>query len=51
MELQILPAQSLASRAVGNPTCKPGNGSTELGETRMQAVLLSLEMCIIVVSG
>ena len=32
-----------------NPTCKPSNGSTKLGESRVQAVLLSLEMCIIVV--
>jgi hypothetical protein len=31
-----------------NPTCKPGNGSTKLGETKVQAALLSLEMCIIV---
>jgi hypothetical protein len=31
-----------------NPTCKTGNGSTKLGESRVQAVLLSLEMGIVV---
>jgi hypothetical protein len=33
-----------------NPTCKTSNGSTELGETRIQAALLSLEIGIIVVT-
>ncbi len=31
-----------------NPTCKPSNGSTKLGESRIQAVLLSLEIGIVV---
>ena len=45
---QVPPGQSLASRPVGNPTCKPGNGSTELGGTRKQAALLSPEIGIVV---
>lgn len=53
----VPPGQSLANRPVGNPstvlragpTCKPGNGSTELGETRVQAAGLSPEICIVVV--
>ncbi len=32
-----------------NPTSKPSNGSTKLGESRIQAVLLSLENGIVVV--
>ena len=48
--LSVPSAQSLASRAVENLTCKPGNGSTGLRETRAQAASLSLEMCIIVVN-
>jgi len=51
MLLQVPPSQSLASRLVGNLTCKPSNGSTELRGTRVQAALLSLEIGIIVVSG
>lgn len=31
-----------------NPTCKTGNGSMELGETRVQAALLNPEICIVV---
>ena len=51
MLLQVPPSQSLASRLVGNLTCKPSNGSTELRGTRVQAALLSLEIGIVVVSG
>ena len=47
--LQVPPSQSLASRLVVNPTCKTSNGSTKLGESRVQAVLLSLENGIVVV--
>ena len=47
--MQVPLSQSLASGLVVNPTCKPGNGSTELGETRIQAALSSLEIGIIVV--
>ncbi len=46
--LQVPPSQSLASRLVVNPTCKSSNGSTKLGESRVQAVLLSLEIGIVV---
>jgi hypothetical protein len=46
--VQVLSAQSLADRAVVNPTCRPGNGSTKLGGSRMQAARLSPEICIVV---
>ena len=49
--LQVPPSQSLASRLVVNPTCKTGNGSTKLGESRIQAALLSLEIGIVVDIG
>ena len=32
-----------------DPTCKSSNGSTKLGESRIQAVLLRLEIRIVVV--
>ena len=33
----VPPDESLARRSVGNSTCNPSNGRTELEETRMQA--------------
>jgi hypothetical protein len=46
--VKVPPGQSLASRPVEKSTCKPGNGSTELDGTRMQATLLSPEKGIVV---
>jgi len=50
--VKVPSGQSLASRPVEKSTCKPGNGSTELDGTRMQAARLSPEKGIVVeVSG
>ena len=46
--MKVLPAQSVADRAVVNHTCKPGNGSTKLWGSRIQAARLSPEICIVV---
>jgi hypothetical protein len=46
---QIPSGKSLASRPVVNSTGKPGNGSLMLEGTRVQAVLLTPEICLVVV--
>ena len=37
-QVKVLRDQRLAARSLGNPTCKAGNGSTMLGETRVQGL-------------
>ena len=48
---KIPPDESVASPAAGGivkPACRPSNGSTEPGGTRVQAVGLSPEIVIVV---
>ena len=47
----VPPDQSLANRSEVNSKGKPGNGSPKLEGTRLQAVLLSSEILLFVVSG
>ena len=49
LQVQIMAISVTSDPLVGNLTCKPSNGSTELRETRVQAALLSLEIGIVVV--